>query len=119
MVITRYTIELLLTVYQAWKPIYLVLRPNLLSIYKDQNEVKLRHKILLSDLTAVALLKDPKQRRQNVFGLFSPSRDYHLEAKSKKDAEEWVELIRQEARIEEEEEEMLLASPGGNMTGSY
>jgi hypothetical protein len=70
-------------------------------------------------LTAVALLKDPKQKRQNVFGLFSPSRNYHLEAKTKKDAEEWVELIRKEARIEEEEEEMFLASPGGNVTGSY
>jgi PH domain len=70
-------------------------------------------------LTAVALLKDPKQKRQNVFGLFSPSRNYHLEAKTKKDAEEWVELIRKEARIEEEEEEMFLASPGANVTGSY
>ena len=28
-------------------------------------------------------------------------------------------LIRKEARIEEEEEEMLLASPGGNATGTY
>lgn len=74
---------------------------------------------MLSDLTAVAFLKDPKQKRQNVFGLFSPSRNYHLEAKSRKDAEEWVELIRTEARIEEEEEEMLLASPGGTVTGSY
>jgi hypothetical protein len=73
----------------------------------------------LSDLTAVAFLKDPKQKRQNVFGLFSPSRNYHLEAASGKDAEEWVELIRQEARIEEEEEEMLLASPGANATSAY
>lgn len=95
------------------------MRPNLLSIYKDQNETKLRHKIHLSELTAVAYLKDPKQKRQNVFGLFSPSRNYHLEAKSKQDAEEWVELIRQEARIEEEEEEMFLASPGGHATGTY
>jgi len=30
-----------------------------------------------------------------------------------------VELIRREARIEEEEEEMFLASPGGNATGTY
>jgi len=104
---------------QAWKPIFLVLRQNYLSIYKDENEDKLRHKIALSDLTAVAFLKDPKQKRQNVFGLFSPSRNYHLEAASRKDAEEWVELIRKEARIEEEEEEMLLASPGGNATGRY
>ena len=70
-------------------------------------------------MTAVALLKDPKQKRQNVFGLFSPSRNYHLEAKTKKDAEEWVDLIRKEARIEEEEEEMFLASPGANVTGSH
>ncbi|KAH9216002.1 hypothetical protein DL95DRAFT_297767 [Leptodontidium sp. 2 PMI_412] len=104
---------------KAWKSIYLVLRPNSLSIYKDANEDKLRHKILLQDLTAVAFLKDPKHKRQNVFGLFSPSRNYHLEAKSRKDAEEWVDLIRTEARIEQEEEEMLLASPGGNATGSY
>jgi hypothetical protein len=88
-------------------------------MYKDENEAKLRHKINLADLTAVAFLKDPKQKRQNVFGLFSPSRNYHLEAASKKDADQWVDLIRQEARIEEEEEEMMLASPGGNAVGSY
>ncbi|KAL3423199.1 PH domain-containing protein [Phlyctema vagabunda] len=102
---------------KAWKPIYLVLRSNYLSIYKDQNEAKLRHKILLADLTTVAFLKDPKQKRQNVFGLFSPSRNYHLEAASHADAEQWVALIRQEARIEEEEEEMFLASPGAIPTG--
>jgi len=54
-----------------------------------------------------------------MFGLFSPSRNYHLEAASRKDAEEWVDLIRQEARIEEEEEEMMLASPAANITSSY
>jgi hypothetical protein len=74
---------------------------------------------MLADLTAVAFLKDPKQRRQNVFGLFSPSRNYHLEAKSKDDANDWVELIRREARIEEEEEEMFLASPTGNLKNNY
>ncbi|KAB8296054.1 hypothetical protein EYC80_008862 [Monilinia laxa] len=105
---------------KAWKPVFLVLRPNYLSIYKDQNEDKLRHKIHLSDLTAVAFLKDPKQKRRNVFGLFTPSRNYHLEATTKGDAEEWVDLIRKEGRIdEEEEEEMLLASPSGNITSTY
>ncbi|CAG8950162.1 hypothetical protein HYFRA_00008399 [Hymenoscyphus fraxineus] len=102
-----------------WKPIYLVLRPNSLSIYKNENEGKLKHKIHLSDLTAVAKLKDPKQKRHNVFGLFSPSRNYHLESTTKGDTEEWVNLIRQEARIEEEEEELLLGSPGGLITSSY
>lgn len=101
---------------KSWKPIYLVLRPTSLSIYKDQRETKLRHKIHLADLTAVAKLKDPKGKRENLFGLFSPSRNYHLEASSTKDAEEWVELIRREARIEEEEEEMFLASPAAVAT---
>lgn len=90
-----------------------------MSIYKDQNEEKLRHKIPLADLTAVALLKDPKHKRQNMFGLFSPARNYHLEASSKEDAEQWVELIRSTARIEEEEEELYLQSPGGNASASF
>ncbi|OBT48960.1 hypothetical protein VE00_00645 [Pseudogymnoascus sp. WSF 3629] len=104
---------------KSWKSIYLVLRPTSISIYKDQDESKLRHKILLSDLTAVAFLKDPKHKRHNVFGLFSPSRNYHLEALSKPDAAEWVDLIRREARIEEEEEEMFLASPSTNVSHNY
>ncbi len=101
---------------KSWKPIYLVLRPTSLSIYKDQRETKLRHKVLLQDLTAVAILKDPKGKRDNLFGLFAPSRNYHLQAGTQKDADEWVELIRKEARIEEEEEEMFLASPAANAT---
>ncbi|KAK3944244.1 hypothetical protein QBC46DRAFT_172212 [Diplogelasinospora grovesii] len=96
---------------KAWKSIYLVLRPNTLYIYKSEREEKLRHKIYLTDLTAVTLLKDPKQKRHNVFGLFSPSKNYHFQAPTLEDAQEWVELIRKDARIEEEEEEMLLASP--------
>lgn len=98
---------------QAWKQIHLVLRPNLLSIYKDKDETKLRHQINLSELTAVARQKDPKGKVQYVFGLFSPSRNYHLSASTEKEAQEWVELIRSQARIDEEEEEMILASPSG------
>ncbi|KAK0385775.1 hypothetical protein NLU13_6952 [Sarocladium strictum] len=94
-----------------WKTVFLVLRPNTLSIYRNAKEDRLRHQIHLSDLTAVAYLKDPKQKRKNLFGLFSPSRNFHFEAASAQDAKEWVELIRDYARIEEEEEEMLLASP--------
>lgn len=48
-----------------------------------------------------------------MFGLFSPSRNFHLEASSDKEAQEWVELIRREARMDQQEEEMHLASPGG------
>ncbi|ROW12265.1 hypothetical protein VMCG_00389 [Cytospora schulzeri] len=96
---------------KTWKTVYLVYRPDTLSIYKDEKETKLRHQIYLSDLTAVTLLKDPKHKRENVFGLFSPSRNFHLQAQNADDAKAWVNLIRRDARIEEEEEEMFLASP--------
>ncbi|KAI5867942.1 PH domain-containing protein [Durotheca rogersii] len=96
---------------KAWKSVYLVLRPNALSIYKSDKENKLRHKLYTSELSAVTLLKDPKHKRQNLFGLFSPARNYHFEAPSAQDAQQWIDLIRQDARIEEEEEEMFLASP--------
>ncbi|KAK4994973.1 hypothetical protein LTR66_005103 [Elasticomyces elasticus] len=98
---------------KSWKPVYIVLRPNLLSIYKDKSESKLRHQVTLSDLTAVARQRDPKRKAKYVFALFSPSKNFHLEARSDKEAQEWVELIRREARIDEDEEEMVLASPGG------
>lgn len=96
-----------------WKPVYMVYRPNTLYIYKDEKENGLRHKISLSDLTAVCLLRDPKHKRENVFGLFSPSRNYHLQAQSADEAKAWVDTIRRDARIEEEEEEMFLGSPSG------
>ncbi|KAI1434923.1 PH domain-containing protein [Xylaria sp. CBS 124048] len=96
---------------KVWKPVYLVLRPNALYMYKTDKENKLRHKIYLSDLSAVAPLNDPKGKRIHLFGLFSPARNYHFEAPTAKDAQEWIDLIRRDARIEEEEEEMFLASP--------
>ncbi|KAH7001842.1 hypothetical protein EDB80DRAFT_866879 [Ilyonectria destructans] len=96
---------------KKWKNIYIVLRPNTLSMYKTEKEDRLRHQIYLSDLTAVADLKDPKHKRQNVFGLFSPSKNYHFQAPTAKDAQEWLDLIRKDARIEEEEDEMFMASP--------
>lgn len=95
---------------KKWKSIYMVLRPNTLSMYKNEKETKLRHQVYLSDLTAVAFLKDPKHKRHHVFGLFSPSKNFHFQALSAKDSQEWVELIRRDARIEEEEE-MVLAGP--------
>ncbi|KAK5115824.1 hypothetical protein LTR85_009418 [Meristemomyces frigidus] len=104
---------------KSWKPIFLVLRPNLLSIYRDRSEAKLRHQITLTELTAVARQKDPKRKEQHVFGLFSPSRNYHLGAHSEKEAQEWVELIRRQARMDEDEEEMHLASPGGTRSAYH
>ncbi|KAM0303565.1 hypothetical protein HYE67_003639 [Fusarium culmorum] len=96
---------------KKWKSVYIVLRPNTLSLYKNETEDRLRHQLYLSELTAVAELKDPKHKRENVFGLFSPSRNYHFQASSAQDAQEWMSLIRKDARIDEEEDEMFLANP--------
>lgn len=105
---------------KSWKPIFLVLRPNLLSIYRDKEETKLRHQVSLAELTAVARQKDPRRREKHVFGLFTPSRNYHLEANSDSEAQEWVECIRRQARMDdEEEEEIYLASPGGAGSQAY
>lgn len=104
---------------QSWKAIFIVLRPNILSIYRDRQETKLRHQVNLSELTAVARQKDQRHKDKHVFALFSPSRNYHLEASSDKEAQEWVEKIRDAARIDQEEEEMILKSPGGAHESTY
>lgn len=101
------------SIIQSWKPIFIVLRPNILSIYRNRQEERLRHQVNLSELTAVARQKDQRRKDKHVFALFSPSRNYHLEASSDKEAQDWVEKIREAARIDEEEEEMVLQSPGG------
>ena len=90
----------------------MVLRPHNLSIYADQDGTKLRHMIQLSDVTAVARQRDPKKKERHVFALFTSERNYHVEAKSESDAQQWVEMIRSQARIDEEEDEIIaLMSP--------
>ncbi|KAI5367587.1 putative pleckstrin domain, PH-like domain superfamily [Septoria linicola] len=101
---------------KSWKPVHIVLRATQLFIYKNEKESKLRHAVTLSELTAVARQKDPKRQSKHVFGLFSPSRNFHLEAATEKEAQEWVEAIRLQARMDQKEEEMYLASPGGAST---
>ena len=96
---------------QQWKSHFLVLRPNLLSIYKSPSEERLLKQVTLSDLSAVAYLKDPKGKRQHVFGLFSPSRNFHLQTGSEVETKSWVELIKKEARIDEEEQGVIYGSP--------
>lgn len=76
----------------------------------------MRHQINLADLTAVARQKDSNKKKENVFGLFSSARNFHLSAPTEKDAQEWVDLIRTAARIDREDEEMILLSPSGNKT---
>ncbi|KAI4267757.1 MAG: hypothetical protein L6R38_008108 [Xanthoria sp. 2 TBL-2021] len=91
---------------RQWKKLYLVLRPNLLSAYKTSSEDRLHKQISLSDLNAVALVRDRKGRREHLFGLYTPARNYHFQAKDERDAKAWVELIRQEARLDEEDEHL-------------
>jgi hypothetical protein len=72
----------------------------------------LRHQIQLSDLTAVARQRDPKRKERHVFALFSPERNYHIEAPSETEAQQWVGMIRTQARIDEEEDGIIaLMSP--------
>lgn len=105
-----------LTCAKQWRSVYVVLRPNLLSIYRDKDETKLRHQISLADITAVARQRDSKKKMEHVFGIFSPARNYHLSAQTEKDAQSWVTLIRIEARIGEGDEEMSLMSPVAEKT---
>lgn len=98
---------------------YIVLRPHVLSIYRDKNETKLRHQLRLSELTAVARQKDRKRQEKHVFALFSPARNFHIETRSEEEAQDWVDVISREAKFEEYEEEMFLASPGGASTTAY
>ncbi|PGH19446.1 hypothetical protein AJ80_03947 [Polytolypa hystricis UAMH7299] len=98
----------------SWKPGHLVLRPNLLSLYKDEEEVELRLSITLSDVTAVALVKPPGSKRENTFGIYTPSKNYRFQASSQDDAELWVECIRNE--FSSESPDTLLANAGRNGT---
>ena len=83
----------------SWKTSYLVLRPNLLSIYKNPDETDLIGSIALSDITAVARVR--KSNQENVFGVFSPSKNHHFQGTSENDTAEWVNKIRLESRAEE------------------
>ena len=92
----------------SWKSAQLVLRPNLLSIYRDEEATELRASITLSDVTAVARVR--KTHTQNVFGVFSMSKNYHFQGASEEDTVNWVNRIRLEAKVDENDE-MFLKSP--------
>jgi PH domain len=93
----------------SWKPAFLVLRPNLLSIYQKEDESGLRASVTLSDVTAVAPVK--KTHTEHVFGVFTPSKNYHFQGTSAQDTLDWIERIRNEARVGTMGE-VELASPG-------
>lgn len=83
----------------SWKPAYLVLRPNLLSVYQNQDETDLKASITLSEVTAVAPVR--KAHTDYVFGVFSPSKNYHFQGLSAADTADWITHIRIEARTDE------------------
>lgn len=87
----------------SWKPAYLVLRPNLLSVYKDEEATRIRVSINLSEVTAVAPVKSPRSNRQHVFGVFTPSKNYRFEVLSERDADDWIDRIRAEVPGNEDE----------------
>lgn len=91
----------------SWKPAYLVLRPNLLSVYKDEETTRLRVSITLSEVTAVAPVRSPRSHRQHVFGIFTPSKNYRFEAPSERDADDWIDRIRAEIPGDADEEAFL------------
>lgn len=82
----------------------------MLSVYKDEDEAELRQSVTLSEVTAVIAIKSPRSSRENVFGVFSPSKNYRFQAPSRRDADDWIERIRAEARIDEEDEALLAQS---------
>jgi len=92
----------------SWKPAFLVLRPNLLSIYRNEDESGLSASVTLSDVTAVAPVK--KTHTENVFGVFTPSKNYHFQGLSVRDTADWIERIGNEARVDTLDE-VELASP--------
>lgn len=91
----------------SWKPAYLVLRPNLLSVYKDEETTRLRVSVSLCEVTAVAPVKSPRSTRQHVFSVFTPSTNYRFEAPTERDAEDWIACIRSKIPDDEEERAFL------------
>jgi hypothetical protein len=96
----------------SWKPAYLVLRPNLLSVYKDEEATRIRVSISLSEVTAVAPVKSPRSNRQHVFGVFTPSKNYRFEVLSERDADDWIDRIRAEIPGNEDEAAFMALSRG-------
>ncbi|KAJ5312505.1 hypothetical protein PENANT_c027G04335 [Penicillium antarcticum] len=91
----------------SWKPAYLVLRPNLLSVYKDEETTRLRVSIPLSEVTAVTPVKSARSTRKHVFGVFTPATNYRFEAPTQRDSEDWIQRIRAETPGNEDEQAFL------------
>lgn len=99
----------------------MVLRPNLLSIYADEEEVALLFSTPLCDVTAVAE-REPKKsrfkpksslyRRGCVFGIFTLSKNHYFEAPSPAEMTAWVATINREIPSESSADEAPQPVPG-------
>lgn len=105
----------------SWKLAYLVLRPNLLSVYQNPDETDLKASITLSEVTAVAKVR--KARTEHVFGVFSPSKNYHFQCVSEADTEDWITHIRLESRTDDDDALDLTAhqysTKAGDLSNTY
>lgn len=66
--------------------------------------------ITLSEVTAVAPFKSPRSKRQYLFAIYCPSKNYRFQANSQKDADEWIQRIRSETHLDEEEATFMALS---------
>jgi len=88
-----------------------VLRADRLSCYKDQKEYKIHRQIYLSDVTAVTVLKDTKQKHPPfAFGVFTNSKNFHFRSESEEETKDWTEKI-WAAVAQEVPGDMMLSSP--------
>lgn len=88
-----------------------MLRADRLSCYKDQKEYKIHRQIYLSDVTAVTVLKDPKQKHPPfAFGVFTNSKNFHFRSESEEETKDWTEKI-WAAVAQEVPGDMMLSSP--------
>lgn len=95
---------------QNYKQTNLVLRPVSVSVYSDAEHTRLRHRILLTDVTAVARRRQSKRSRAAVFTIFTPARNFHFDTREEALADAWVEAIRAAARVDEWEEGAIASS---------
>ncbi len=105
----------------SWKPAYLVLRPNLLSIYQNPDETDLKASITLSEVTAVSRVR--KARTDHVFGVFTPSKNFQFQGLSEADTENWIMHVRLETRTDDEDDLDLTAprfsNKAADMSNTY
>ncbi|KAJ8097929.1 hypothetical protein POJ06DRAFT_25347 [Lipomyces tetrasporus] len=92
----------------TWARRWFVLRPAQLTIYKNDSEYKAADIIPISDINTAAILSEKSDsKRKAHFAIFTPSRNYHLQANTPVEAEDWVTDIKMAVRLAEQQLEFL------------